>query len=66
MSIKSFKLKVKFMNDYIVSKPQIKQKNTWLGLGSFGFGLYSLISGDLQTGITGVISGLGLIFSHGM
>ncbi len=54
------------MNDYIVSKPQIRQKNTWLGLGSFGFGVYSLISGDFQTGITGVISGLGLIFSHGM
>lgn len=54
------------MQEFITSKPQIKQKNTWLGLGTFGFGIYSLISGDIDTGITGVISGLGIIFSHGM
>lgn len=51
--------------DPIYAKPQIKQKNTWLGLGTFGFGIYSLFTGQIETGITGIIAGLGLFFSHG-
>jgi hypothetical protein len=46
-------------------KPSIQQKNTWLGVATLGFGVYTIIVGNITEGIALITSGLGLIFSFG-
>lgn len=46
-------------------KPGIKQKNTWLGIATAGFGIYQIVTGNIEQGIGLITAGLGLIFSFG-
>lgn len=46
-----------------VSKPTIKQKTTWAGLGMLGWAIYSYITGNLTEGSTALVTAIGLIFA---
>lgn len=52
-----------YENDF--PKPQIKQKNTWIGVALVGFGVYQCFFVDLTTGVASIVAGIGLIFSLG-
>lgn len=47
----------------VPSKPGIKQKTTWLGVGLLGWGIYNLIFGDQAEAIISIGAGLSSIFS---
>jgi hypothetical protein len=47
------------------TKPNIKQKNTWLGVALVGFGIYQIVTGNLTEGVASVTAGLGLVVSVG-
>lgn len=38
------------------------KKTTWAGLALAGQGVFEIVQGDFQTGLTKIIAGLGMVF----
>jgi len=45
-----------------VKKSIVKSKTFWTGIGIFGFGIFQIVSGEVDTGLKTIMEGAGLIF----
>jgi len=50
------------VGDTMNFKELLSKKTTWTGIGMVGFGIYQITQGEMNTGITTIMAGFGLIF----